>query len=41
MPAGEITMAMARQAVRQVSAIDTLLLGERKLTRHNDRNLRI
>ncbi len=29
-------MAMARQAVRRVSVIDTLLLAEQKLTRHND-----
>ena len=36
MPAGEITMAMAQQAVCRVSAIDTLLLGERKVTRQND-----
>ena len=36
MPTGESTMAMARQAVRRASAIDTLLLGERKVTRQND-----
>jgi hypothetical protein len=29
-------MAMARQTVRRVSVIDTLLLAEQKLTRHND-----
>lgn len=29
-------MAMALQAVRRVSVIDTLLLDERKHTRHND-----
>jgi hypothetical protein len=40
-PSGEITMPMARQAVRQVSAIDTLTLGERKLARQSDINCRI
>ena len=34
-------MAMARQAVRRVSAIGTLLLVERKLTGQSDTNCRI